>query len=102
MRDAEQLLLRIPGVTEAQVFAKVLVRCEFPMSPDTMAALQLAQAQIEYKTGWKIEMTISGPRWMRDLLGQKYAMTWETEPLPKRAMRPPRKLPRTPDSLRGI
>ena len=59
MKDAEATLLRIPGVTEAQVFAKVLVRCEFPMSPDTMKELQCVQAQIEYETGWKVEMTIS-------------------------------------------
>ena len=78
MKDVEQSLLRIPGVTEAQVFAKVLVRCEFPMSPDTMTELQCAQAQIEYATGWKVEMTISAGK------------------------RPPRKPPRTPDRFRGI
>ena len=59
MKDVEAVLLRIPGVTEARVFAKVLMRCEFPMSPDTMAALQLVQAQVEYETGWKVEMTVS-------------------------------------------
>jgi len=59
MKDAEQSLLRIPGVTEAQVFAKVLVRCEFPMSDDTFVGLQEAQDWIEQETGWKVEMTIS-------------------------------------------
>jgi len=59
MKDAEAILLLIPGVTEAQVFAKVLVRYEFPMSDETMMELQCAQARIEYVTGWKVEMTIS-------------------------------------------
>ena len=59
MKNAETALLGIPGVTEAQVFAKVLVRCEFPMSDETMMELQCAQARIEYETGWKVEMTIS-------------------------------------------
>ena len=60
MKDAEATLLAIPGVTEAQVFAKALVHCEFPMADDTMMELQCAQAQIEYETGWKVEMTVSG------------------------------------------
>jgi len=59
MKDAKSMLLAVPGVTEAQVFAKVLVRCEFPMSPETMTELQCVQAQIEYETGWKVEMAIS-------------------------------------------
>lgn len=62
MKDVEATLLAIPGVTEAQAFAKLLVRCEFPMSSETMMELQCAQAQIEYETGWKVEMTISAGR----------------------------------------
>ena len=78
MKDAEVTLLRIPGVTEAQVFAKVLVRCEFPMTDETIIGLQEAQDWIERETGWKVEMTISTGK------------------------RPPRKPPRTPDRFRGI
>ena len=59
MKDAKARLLAIPGVTEAQVFAKVLVRCELPMSDGTIMALQEAQDWIEHETGWKVEMTIS-------------------------------------------
>ena len=59
MKNAEALLLAIPGVTEAQVFAKLLVRCEFPMNDETIIALQEAQDWIEHETGWKVEMTIS-------------------------------------------
>lgn len=59
MKDAEQLLLVIPGVTEAQVFAKVLVRCEFPMADETIVGLQETQDWIEHETGWKVEMTVS-------------------------------------------
>ena len=62
MKGVEATLLAIPGVTEAQVFAKVLVRCDFPMSPDTMKALKFAHAQIEYETGWKVETTVSAGR----------------------------------------
>ena len=66
MKDAEATLLRIPGVTEAQVFAKVLVRCIFPsdsgMMADLQYALQCVQAQIEYETGWKVKMTISAAK----------------------------------------
>ena len=39
MKDAEATLFRIPGVTGAQVFAKVLVRCELPMSEETIVGL---------------------------------------------------------------
>ena len=102
MKDAEATVLRIPGVTEAQVFAKVLVRCELPMTDETIIELQEAQDWIERETGWKVEMTISGPRRMRGLLGQKYAMTWETESLAQAGKRPLRKPPRTPDRFRGI
>ena len=73
MKDAEATVLRIPSVTEAQVFAKLLVRCEFPMTDETIIGLQEAQDWIERETGWKVEMTIS--------VGK----------------RPPRKSPRTPD-----
>ena len=62
MKNAETTVLGIPGVTEAQVFAKLLVRCEFPMSDETMMELQCAQARIEYETGWKVEMTISAEK----------------------------------------
>lgn len=67
MKDAEATLLRIPGVTEAQVFAKLLVRCEFPMADDTIIALQEAQDWLEHETGWKVEMTISAGRPERKL-----------------------------------
>lgn len=77
MKDAEATLLRIPGATEAQVFVKVLVRCELPMTDETIIALQEAQDWIEHETGWKVEMTISAGK------------------------RPQRKAPRTPDRLRG-
>lgn len=59
MKDIEQTILRIPGVTEVRVFAKVLVRCELPMADDTIAGLQVIQERIEHETGWKVEMTIS-------------------------------------------
>ena len=59
MKDAEATLLRIPGVTEAQVFAKVLVRCELPMTDEAIIGLQEAQDWIEHETGRKVEMTIS-------------------------------------------
>jgi len=82
MRDVEQLLLRIPGVTEAQVFAKVLVRCEFPMTDRMIIALQEAQDWIEHETGWKVEMTISagkrpGPMPANDNELNKECAAWE-------------------------
>lgn len=59
MKDAEATLLAIPGVTEARVFAKLLVRCGFPMAEETIIGLQEAQDWIEHETGWKVEMTVS-------------------------------------------
>ena len=59
MKDVEATLLAIPGVTEAQVFAKLLVRCENPMTDAIIIALQEAQDWIEHETGWKVEMTVS-------------------------------------------
>ena len=59
VKDVEAVLLRIPGVVEAQVFAKVLVRCEFPMAEDTITGLQAVEDWIEHETGWKVEMTVS-------------------------------------------
>jgi len=59
MKHVATALLSIPGVTEAQVFAKLLVRCGFPMTEETIIALQEAQDWIEHETGWKVEMTVS-------------------------------------------
>ena len=68
MKDVVAVLLRIPGVTEAQVFAKVLVRCEFPMTDDTIGGLQAVEAWIEHDTGWKVEMTVSAGKEPEPLL----------------------------------
>ena len=59
VKDVEAVLLRIPGVTDAQVFAKVLVRCQFPMSTDTIMGLKIIQDWIERDIGWKVEVTVS-------------------------------------------
>lgn len=67
MKDVEATLLRIPGVTETQVFAKALVRCEFPMAEETVIGLQEAQDWIEHETGRKVEMTVSAGRPERKL-----------------------------------
>ena len=59
MKDVEQLFLRIPGVTEAQVFVKVLVFCKLPITDAMRSGLNAVQEWIEEETGWGVIITIS-------------------------------------------
>jgi len=77
VKDAERTLLAIPGVTEAQVFAKLLVRCEFPMADETIVALQEAQDWIEHETGWKVEMTVSAGKRSVPVSANHEVPAWE-------------------------